>query len=52
MNTAVLEVPSAVDILAKMIELGAYDATPASRAKLEGLARQSKDESAKLHSRR
>jgi len=52
MNTAVLEVPSAVDILVKMIELGAYDATPASRSKLEGLARQSKDESAKLHSRR
>lgn len=52
MNTAVLEVPSAVDILVKMIELGAYNPTPASRAKLEGLARQSKDESARLHSRR
>jgi cytidylate kinase len=48
MNTAVLEVPSAVDILVKMIELGAYNPTSASLAKLEGLARQSKDESSRL----
>lgn len=52
MNTAILEVPSAVDILIKMIELGAYDPTAASRAKLEGLARQSKEESGRLHARR
>jgi hypothetical protein len=48
MNTAVFEVPAAVDILVKMIESGAYDATSSSRTKLEQLARQSKDESAKL----
>jgi len=48
MNTAVLEVPSAVDILVKMIESGAYSPSSASRAKLEQLARQSKDESARL----
>jgi cytidylate kinase len=48
MNTAVMEVPSAVDILTRMIESGAYDPTPSSRAKLEQLARQSKDESARL----
>jgi cytidylate kinase len=48
MNTAVLEVPSATDILIKMIESGAYGPTPASRAKLEQLARQSKDDAAKV----
>jgi hypothetical protein len=31
-----------------MIESGAYDPTPASRAKLEQLARQSKDDSSRL----
>ena len=44
--------PAAVDILIKMIESGAYDPTPASRAKLEQLARQSKDESDRLVSSR
>ena len=48
MNTALIEVPAAVDILIKMIESGAYDPTPASQAKLEQLARRSKDESARL----
>ena len=48
MDTSVIEVPAAVDILVKMIESGAYDPTPTSRAKLEQLARQSKDESARL----
>ena len=48
MNTGMVEVPAAVDILIKMIESGAYDPTPASRAKLEQLARQSKDDSARL----
>lgn len=48
MDTSVIEVPAAVDVLVKMIETGAYDATPASRATLEQLARQSKDETARL----
>jgi len=48
MNTAVIEVPAAVDIVIKMIESGAYDQTPSSRAKLEQLARQSKDEADRL----
>jgi cytidylate kinase len=48
MNTAMIEVPAAVDILIKMIESGAYGPTPASREKLEQLARQSKDDSARL----
>jgi len=47
-NTAVLDVPSAVDILIKMIDSGAYNPTTASSTKLEQLARQSKDESARL----
>ena len=48
MNTALIEVPAAVDILVKMIESGAYSPTDASLTKLEQLARQSKDESARL----
>jgi cytidylate kinase len=52
MNTAVIEVPAAVDILVQMIESGAYDPTPASRAKLEQLARQGKDEADRLVGRR
>ena len=48
MNTAMIEVSAAVDVLIKMIESGAYDPTPASREKLEQLARQSKDDSARL----
>jgi cytidylate kinase len=48
MNTALIEVPAAVDILVKMIDSGAYAPTSASQAKLEQLARQSKDESARL----
>ncbi|MGE3267502.1 MAG: AAA family ATPase [Chloroflexota bacterium] len=48
MNTAVLQVPSAVDILIKMIESGAYTETPATRTRLEQLARQSKEESSRL----
>jgi CMP/dCMP kinase len=52
MNTAVIEVPAAVDIIVKMIESGAYDPTPASRAKLEQLAHHSKDEADRLVGRR
>jgi len=52
MNTAVIEVPAAVDIIVKMIESGAYDPTPTSQAKLEQLARQSKDDAEKLVGRR
>jgi cytidylate kinase len=48
MNTAMIEVPAAVDVLVKMIESDAYNPTAASRAKLEQLARQSKDDSARL----
>lgn len=48
MNTGTIDVPAAVDILVKMIESGAFDPTPASRAKLEQLARQSKDEADRL----
>ncbi|MCC6420110.1 MAG: cytidylate kinase-like family protein [Gemmataceae bacterium] len=52
MNTGLIDVPAAVDILVHMINSGAYAATPASQAKLEQLARQSKDESMKLSGRR
>ena len=52
MNTDVIEVPAAVDILIKMIESGAYDPTPSSIAKLEQLARQSKDEADRLVGKR
>jgi cytidylate kinase len=48
LNTAIVDVASSVDILIKMIESGAYNPTSASLAKLEQLARQSKDESARL----
>src|SRR5437762_691708 len=52
MNTAVIEIPAAVDVVIKMIESGAYDPTPASRGKLEQLARQSKEEADRLVVRR
>lgn len=48
MDTSVIEVPAAVDIVCKMVELGAYDPTPSSRAKLEQLARQSHEEASRL----
>lgn len=51
-NTGTIDVPAAVDILVKMIESGAFDPTHASRAKLEQLARQSKDEADRLVSSR
>jgi cytidylate kinase len=47
-NTATIEVPAATDLVIRMIESGAYDATPESRARLEQLARSSREESAKL----
>ena len=47
-NTAVIEVPAAIDLLAEMIGSDRYDATPASRQRLEQLARSSQDESARL----
>jgi len=52
MNTAVIEIPAAVDVVIKMIESGAYDPTPTSRARLEQLARQSKEEADRLVGRR
>jgi cytidylate kinase len=52
MNTAVIEVPAAVDVLVHMIESGAYHPTPTSSAKLEQLARRSKEESDRLVGRR
>lgn len=52
LNTAVIEVPAAVDILCKMIETGAYDPSSESRAKLEGLFRQSKEETSRLSASR
>jgi cytidylate kinase len=52
MNTGTVEIPAAVDILVEMIESGAYDPTPSSRAKLEQLARQSKEEADRLVSSR
>jgi cytidylate kinase len=52
MNTAVIEIPAAVDVLVKMIESGAYNPTPTSRVKLEQLARQSKEEADKLVGRK
>jgi len=51
-NTATIDIPAAMDILVKMIESGAYDPTPASRAKLEQLARQSREEADRLVSSR
>jgi len=48
MNTGVIDIPAAVDILVHMINSGAYAPTPTSQAKLEQLARQSKEESMKL----
>jgi cytidylate kinase len=50
-NTAVVEVPAATDLVAEMIASGAYDATPASRQRLEELARKSQEESARLAGR-
>jgi cytidylate kinase len=47
-NTGVVEVPAAVDLLVRMIESGAYDATPASKQRLEDLARAGQEEGAKL----
>lgn len=52
MNTAVIEIPAAVDVLVHMIESGVYDPTPASLAKLEQLARQSKEDADRLVGRR
>ncbi|MCC6179156.1 MAG: cytidylate kinase-like family protein [Chloroflexi bacterium] len=48
MNTATIEVPAATAVLVRMIESGAYDPTPPTRAKLEQLARQSKEEVSRL----
>jgi cytidylate kinase len=47
-NTGVVEVPAAVDLLVKMIESGAYDSTPASKQKLEELARAGQEQGEKL----
>ena len=47
-NSAVVEVPAATDLLAEMIASGAYDPTPESRARLEQLARASQDEAGRL----
>ena len=47
LNTAVVEVPATIDLLAEMIAAGAYDATPASRQRLEQLARASQEEAAR-----
>jgi cytidylate kinase len=52
MNTGLIDVPSATDIVIHMINSGAYAPTPASQEKLEHLAKQSRDESAKLGGRR
>ena len=52
LNTAVIEVPGAVDLLAEMIASGAYDATPASLQRLEQLARTSQEEATRLIGRR
>ncbi len=48
LNTAVVDVPAATDLLIKMIESGVYDATPQSRQRLEGLAQASMEESRRL----
>ena len=47
-NTGVVEVPAAADLLIKMIESGAYDVTEPSRQRLEGLARTSTEDSQRL----
>jgi cytidylate kinase len=52
LNTAVIEVPAATDLLAEMIASGAYEATPASRERLERLARASEEEADRAIGRR
>ena len=52
LNTDVIEVPEAVDLLAEMIASGAYNVTPESRARLEELARSSQDEASRAAGRR
>ncbi|MDP8922011.1 MAG: cytidylate kinase-like family protein [Chloroflexota bacterium] len=47
-NTDVMEVPAATDLLVRMIESGAYDITGSSRERLEQLARASTEESQRL----
>ena len=47
-NSATIEVPAAVDLLAEMIGRHEYDPTPASRERLEALAQASHEESARL----
>ena len=47
-NSATIEVPAAVDLLAEMIRRHEYDPTPASRERLEALAQASREECARL----
>lgn len=51
-NSAVIEVPAATDLLAEMIGSGVYDPTAASRGRLEQLAEASRDEAERLVARR
>lgn len=51
-NTDLLEVPAATDLLVQMIASGAYDPTPASRQRLEELARSSHEGARSLGGRR
>ena len=48
LNTAVVDVPAATDLLAELIHSGAYDATPASRERIEELIRSCAQDAARL----
>ncbi len=48
LNTGVIDIPAATDLLEDMIKSGAYDATPESGQRVEQLARSSQDEGARL----
>jgi cytidylate kinase len=48
LNTDVIDVSAATDLLAEMIASGAYDPTPTSRQRLERLAQASQEESSRV----